>query len=183
MEKKLGIIYSSVDGQTKKISEALLHQLQRQHVKVTLFSIEDFQKSVTDFDLIIIGASVRYGKHNIKIREFVSVNKEKLSQITTAFFSVNLVARKQDKNSPETNPYLIKFLKEVEWKPTLSAVFAGKLDYRAYSFLDRLMIKIIMKFTHGPTKSDTAIEYTDWERVRSFGELVLRKLNRDPSWK
>lgn len=178
MEKKLGIIYSSVDGQTRKISEALLHQLQ-QHVEARLFSIEDFQEDVTEFDLLIIGASVRYGKHNIKIREFVSHNKESLGKITTAFFSVNLVARKEDKNSPETNPYLIKFLKEVDWKPDLPAVFAGKLDYKAYSFLDRLMIKLIMKFTHGPTRSDIAIEYTDWGRVRSFGELVLRKLNRD----
>ncbi len=34
-----------------------------------------------------------------------------------------------------------------------------------------------MILTHGPTKTDTAIEYTDWERVREFGELVFRKLN------
>ncbi|HEY9183930.1 MAG TPA: menaquinone-dependent protoporphyrinogen IX dehydrogenase [Salegentibacter sp.] len=180
MGKKIGIIYSSVDGQTKKISEALLHQIRGQHMEATLWSIEDFKEKVTDFDLLIIGASIRYGKHNIRVREFVSNNKEKLDKVITAFFSVNLVARKEEKNSPDTNPYLIKFLKEVEWEPDLPAVFAGKLDYRAYSFLDRIMIKLIMKLTHGPTKTEKAIEYTDWKRVRDFGELVLTRLERGP---
>ena len=176
MEKKLGIIYSSVDGQTKKIAEALLQDLREQKVAAKLYSIEDFEEQVTDFDLLIIGAGVRYGKHNIRVRKFVLNNKESLSLITTAFFSVNLVARKSDRNSPGTNPYLIKFLKEVNWKPDFMAVFAGKLDYRAYSMLDRIMIKLIMKLTHGPTKSDTCIEYTNWESVREFGELSLEQL-------
>lgn len=172
MEKKLGIIYSSVDGQTKKISEVLLHQLDLQGLEARIFSIEDFDEEVTAFDLLVIGASVRYGKHSPKIHRFVLDNKEKCGKITTAFFSVNLVARNSDKNSPETNPYLIKFLNEVNWKPNLQAVFAGKLDYQAYSLFDRLLIKLIMKFTHGPTKSDTPIEYTDWKRVKVFGKLI-----------
>ncbi len=139
MGKKLGIIYSSVDGQTKKISEALLQQLHQQQIAVKFYSIEDFEEEVTDFDLLILGAGVRYGEHNLRVRQFVLNNKDSLSRISTAFFSVNLVARKRDKNSPETNPYLIKFLKEVNWKPDLMSVFAGKLDYRAYSFLDRII--------------------------------------------
>ncbi|SFN69594.1 menaquinone-dependent protoporphyrinogen IX dehydrogenase [Salegentibacter flavus] len=183
MEKKLGIIYSSVDGQTRKISQALLQQLHRQQIAVKLYSIEDFEEEVTDFDLLVIGAGIRYGKHNLKVRQFVLNNKESLSRISTAFFSVNLVARKSDKNSPETNPYLIKFLKDVNWNPDMLAVFAGKLDYRAYSLLDRIMIKLIMKLTQGPTRTDTTIEYTDWKRVRDFGELVFRELYRDSSRK
>ncbi|MGY5850106.1 menaquinone-dependent protoporphyrinogen IX dehydrogenase [Salegentibacter sp. F14] len=183
MEKKVGIIYSGVDGQTKKISEALLYQLQRLQVDVILYSIENFHEKVMDFDLLIIGAGVRYGKHNVQVRRFVLNHKESLNKVTTAFFSVNLVARKKDKNSSSTNPYLINFLKEVNWKPDMLAVFAGRLDYRLYSFLDRIMIKLIMKFTNGPTRNDTAIEYTDWERVRSFGKLVLMKLEEDFNWK
>lgn len=176
MRKKIGIIYSSVDGHTKKISEVLLYQLNLQNIKVELFSLEDFNEDVTAFDLLVIGASVRYGEHNKNVRQFVLKNKNKLGKITTAFFSVNLVARKSDKNSPKTNPYLIKFLKKVSWKPDLLAVFAGKLDYSACSFWDRIMIKLIMKFTHGPTRSNTTIEFTNWEKVREFGEVTSREL-------
>jgi menaquinone-dependent protoporphyrinogen oxidase len=30
------------------------------------------------------------------------------------------------------------------------------------------MIKLIMKMTKGPTKSDKPIEFTDWDRVKDF---------------
>ena len=39
------------------------------------------------------------------------VNKEILEKKSSAFFSVNVVARKPEKNTPETNPYMQKFLK------------------------------------------------------------------------
>jgi len=45
-------------------------------------------------------------------------------------------------------------------------VLAGRLDYDSYSFVNRLMIKLIMKITKGPTKSVNPVEYTDWDRDR-----------------
>jgi menaquinone-dependent protoporphyrinogen oxidase len=42
------------------------------------------------------------------------------------------------------------------------------LDYKSYPFFDRIMIKLIMKMTKGPTKTDQPIEYTDWNRVKDF---------------
>ena len=93
----------------------------------------------------------------------------------TAFFSVNLVARKPEKSAPGTNPYVIKFFKSIDWKPDMVEVFAGMLDYQKYPFFDRIMIQLIMWMTKGPTNSDAKIEYTDWEKVREFG-VRLRTL-------
>ncbi len=45
-----------------------------------------------------------------------------------------LVARKPEKNTPETNPYLKKFLKQISWQPMELAVFAGRIDYKKKSF-------------------------------------------------
>ena len=170
MDHQIGIIYSSVDGQTKKICEKLQKLLQQNGIQAKLFSIDNFSEEITDFQSIIIGASIRYGKHNPKIERFVLENKEALGQIESAFFSVNLVARKDDKNRADTNPYLIKFLESTNWKPDKVDVFAGKLDYSLYPFFDRWMVKLIMKFTKGPTSTPKAIEYTDWDRVRKFAE-------------
>ena len=91
----------------------------------------------------------------------------------TAFFSVNLVARKPEKNRPDTNPYVIKFFKSIDWQPTLVEVFAGMLDYKKYPFFDRIMIQFIMWMTKGPTNSDAKIEYTDWDKVKEFGKRVM----------
>ena len=172
MKTKIGILYSTVDGQTLKICNLIKEVLVEKGNTVELFSIEDFDKKVTDFDKFIIGASIRYGKHNPKIIEFINKNKTDLNKTENAFFSVNLVARKPEKATPETNPYFIKFMNEIDWIPNLSAVFAGKLDYQKYPFTDRLMIQLIMWMTKGPTDSKTKIEYTDWDKVKEFGVLL-----------
>lgn len=90
-----------------------------------------------------------------------------------AFFSVNIVARKPQKNQPDTNPYLQKFLKGIRWRPKDTDVFAGKLDYPSYRFADRLMIRLIMLITGGPTDPRTVVEFTDWQRVDAFARRVI----------
>ncbi|SKB82130.1 menaquinone-dependent protoporphyrinogen oxidase [Salegentibacter holothuriorum] len=173
MKRKIGIIYSSVDGQTLKICKELSTFFNEEQIQTELCSIDSFQGDLSEFHTLIIGASIRYGKHNKKISEFVQNNKEHLNEMRTAFFSVNLVARKEDKNSPDTNPYLIKFLQKTNWKPDFVGVFAGKLDYKSYSLFDSLMIKLIMKLTDGPTKSENPIEFTNWKKVKAFGLRIL----------
>lgn len=172
MEQKIGIIYATVDGQTLKICNYIIELLRQKQKKVELYSIDDFNGNITDYDILIIGASIRYGVHNEKINKFIMNNKEELNKIKTAFFSVNLVARKPDKNLPDTNPYLVKFIEKINWRPDVLDVFAGKLDYKSYPFWDRIMIKLIMKMTKGPTKTDQPIEYTDWKRVDAFASKI-----------
>jgi len=169
---KIGILYSTVDGQTLKICNELKETLVQKDNTVELFSIEDFDGKISDFDKFVIGSSIRYGKHNSKIIEFINQHKQELDNTKNAFFSVNLVARKPEKASPETNPYFIKFLKEINWIPKKSAVFAGKLDYQKYSFTDRLMIRLIMWMTKGPTNPKTVMEYTDWNKVKEFAIIL-----------
>ncbi|NQW37490.1 MAG: menaquinone-dependent protoporphyrinogen IX dehydrogenase [Flavobacteriales bacterium] len=169
MDTKTVIIYASTDGQTLKICNALRAQLQQNNQKIDLFSIEDFNEKITNYDKIIIGASIRYGVHNKNIIDFINTHKEQLNNKKTAFFSVNLVARKPEKNTPSTNPYVVKFFKTIDWKPTIVEVFAGKLDYQKYPFFDKIMIQFIMWMTKGPTNSDAKIEYTNWEKVKAFG--------------
>ena len=178
MKQKVGIIYSSVDGHTLKICKKLCDVFNEQQIQVELYAVDDFKANLADFHTVVIGASIRYGKHSDKIFEFLKQHKQPLSRIKTAFFSVNLVARKEDKNSPDTNPYMIKFLKKTNWKPDFISVFAGKLDYKSYSFLDKLMIKLIMKLTHGPTKTEKPIEFTNWERVVAFGREICEDYHK-----
>jgi menaquinone-dependent protoporphyrinogen oxidase len=52
------------------------------------------------------------------------------------------------------------------------AVFGGKLNYPAYGVLDRLMIRLIMKITGGPTDPATVVVFTDWEQVDDFARVI-----------
>ena len=85
---------------------------------------------------------------------------------------MNVVARKENKNKPETNPYLIKFLNKISWQPKILDVFAGKIDYPKYKFLDKYAIKFIMWITKGPTDTSKVYEFTDWNRVKTFAEKL-----------
>ena len=92
----------------------------------------------------------------------------------SAFFSVNVVARKPEKNTPETNPYMKKFLKISNWKPDKLGVFAGKVNYPNYGFFDKYIIRLIMFITKGPTDTSKSFEFTDWSKVEDFArELSL----------
>jgi menaquinone-dependent protoporphyrinogen oxidase len=168
------IVYSSTDGQTLKICHELQTIIeQQQHHQVVLVPVDQADRiNVSNFDKIVIGASIRYGHHNPKIHTFIEQNRLLLDSKPNAFFSVNVVARKPEKCTPETNPYLRKFLKRIPLKPKVLAVFAGKLDYPSYKVFDRTVIRLIMWMTNGPTDPNTVVEYTDWDQVEAFGKLI-----------
>ena len=171
--KKTAIIYSSTDGHTVKICEKIIEIIKHESI-ISLSSIEEADSlDLESFDFILVGASIRYGNHKANLFSFIKNNLESLNKKDTAFFNVNAVARKKDKNTPATNPYLIKFLKKVAWKPTLLEVFAGKISYPKYHFFDKHMIRFIMWMSKGPTDPSKVFEFTDWKKVESFGKKVL----------
>jgi menaquinone-dependent protoporphyrinogen oxidase len=89
-----------------------------------------------------------------------------------ALVSVNLSAHKTGKTTSTGNPYLRKTIARHKLAPGVSAAFAGKLDYRRYSWRDRQIIRFIMLLTGGPTDLATCIEYTSWEAVDAFTEQI-----------
>ncbi len=167
------IIYSTTDGHTKNICERLQDVMEQQAHEVTLVSMNDNpQLDLSLFDKIVIGASIRYGKHRPEVVEYINRNAQLLASKPGAFFSVNVTARKPDKNTPETNPYMPKFLKQINWQPNELAVFAGKIDYQRYTFFDRTMIRFIMWMTKGPTDRNAVVDFTDWQAVEKFGKVL-----------
>ena len=121
-----------------------------------------------NYERIVIGASIRYGKYNSKIFKLINKNLNILENKQSSFFSVNVVARKQEKNTPGTNPYIKKFYLSSRWKPKKIEVFAGKVDYPNYNFINKIIIKFIMYVTKGPTDTSQSYEFTDWDKVKQF---------------
>lgn len=167
------LIYSTTDGHTLKICKRLQQVIKLQGHRVKLVAINSQPDvDLKLFDKVVIGASIRYGKHRPQVYEFIKRNEKVLESKPNVFFSVNIVARKPEKNRPETNPYVKKFLKKTSWQPKELAVFAGKLDYQKYGFWDRQMIRLIMWITNGPTNPKTVVEFTNWAEVEVLGQRI-----------
>ena len=164
------IVYSSTDGHTKKICEVIKNNITHREGTNIVPLNEAFKLNLNKYNQIIVGASIRYGKHSKKLYKFINLNKNILDQKQCAFFSVNVVARKPDKNTAETNPYINKFLKISKWKPNKISVFAGKVDYPNYNFFDKYIIKFIMFITKGPTDVSQSYDFTDWSKVDEFSK-------------
>ena len=175
--KTILITYSTTDGQTKLICEKIKSILENTFI-VDLRSIKSIKENLEvlnkSFSYVIVGASIRYGKHSNDVYEFIENNIDFLESSNNAFFSVNVVARKSEKNIPETNPYIKKFLKLSNWSPKKLAVFAGKVDYPKYRFIDKYMIRLIMWITNGPTDISKTYEFTNWDEVEEFAHEIKK---------
>ncbi|MTD39125.1 menaquinone-dependent protoporphyrinogen IX dehydrogenase [Erwinia sp. CPCC 100877] len=169
------ILFSTRDGQTREIAASIASGLKEQGIDAELQNLHRVETLEWElYDRVVIGASIRYGHFHPALMDFVKKHTAQLNALPGAFFSVNLVARKPEKRTPQTNSYTRKFLLASPWRPDLSAVFAGALRYPCYRWFDRLMIRLIMKMTGGETDTTKEVVYTDWNRVTDFAYEVAR---------
>lgn len=167
---KILFLYSTREGQTQKILQHIATQFDGD--ECDFLNIHDMPiVDITHYDKVLVGASIRYGRLNKKLYQYIEKNCAALSKAKSAFICVNLTARKEQegKDTPEGSIYIKTFLKKSPWQPQLIGVFAGALLYPHYKFIDKMMIKFIMKLTGGETDTRREIEYTNWEKVNFFG--------------
>jgi menaquinone-dependent protoporphyrinogen oxidase len=181
------LLYSSVYGLSRRICERIAARLTAHGEDVHLAALTE--TALTDatvstgatgstvdpaaFDAIVIGASIKHGKHHPTVLPFLRAQQKVLESRPSALFSVNLVARKPGKNTPQTNPYLQALLAQSPWKPKLLGVFAGELDYARYSAVDKQLMRFVMWINRGPTDPSTKVTFTDWNEVDRFAAQVL----------
>lgn len=176
------LLYHGIYGHTHKVCESIRAELLATGREVEMVPIGDASGlELERYAIIVIGAAIRNGKHSPAVLAFIRQHQTLLGSKPNAFFSVNLVARKPAKNTPQTNPYVKAFLARSPWQPQLVGVFAGNLDYQRYRLSDRYIIRFIMMLTGGPTDLHTKVEFTDWDEVRRFAGQVGALADGAPS--
>ena len=168
------LLYSTNYGLSKTICETMQASLHEKGQRAEVEPLVGHSADPKAFDAIVIGASIKHGKHHPSVLEFIRANQPLLESRPSALFSVNLVARKPAKSTPQTNPYLRRFLARCPWKPKLNGVFAGELDYSRYGPVDKVMMRFVMWINKGPTDFSTKVQFTNWDEVERFaGKVAL----------
>jgi menaquinone-dependent protoporphyrinogen oxidase len=169
---KVLVLYMSRGGHTARIARRLCESIVETGVEAGMMDLTEASHEGVDwarFDVVALGAPVLYGSYDRQVFEFVAANRAALESRPNSFFNVSVVARTPEKATVEGNRYMQKFLQLSPWRPQDLKVIAGKVDYPAWAWYERLMIQLIMKYTNGPTDPRSVIDYTDWNDVRAYG--------------
>lgn len=175
---RVAIVFQTRYGQTEKIAQRLADQLKSSGHEVTLLPIRKrvIPPSVSEFDMVLIGAPVYAGRYPPTLLNWVSRQNEALNRLSCGFFSVSLnAADPRPKARREDDRLLREFLEQSGLHPEWVASLAGALHYRKYNLLIRYMMKRISAKAKGPTDTSRDHEMTDWARVDAFASAVAAK--------
>ena len=132
---KILIIYASKNGVAKKSAEKLESELSATN-EVSLYDINDAPPSPENFDVIILGGSIRMTRLNKKLKAYMKTHLSIISQKHSAFFICCGIIRDFDDYKATELPSKIKFSLGVE-------CFGGELKPDKVRGFDKMVIKMM----------------------------------------
>jgi menaquinone-dependent protoporphyrinogen oxidase len=109
-------------------------------------------------------------------------NFRKLNAMPTAFISVCLgVLQHEPKVDRELQTIVAAFLRSTSWQPLETKVVAGALKYTRYNFVERWLMKRIVRKAGGDTDTSRDYEYTDWADLQLFADRFSARLTVAPA--
>ena len=174
--KNVLVLYWSHDGHTARVSRTICETIRAEGHNAEMMSVIEADREGVDlsrFDVLILGAAIRYGRFNKTFVQFVNKHATEIDAKPNSFFNITLIARKPEKATLEGNVYARKFVQNSLWKPREVKCIAGRVDYPNWSWFDAVQIQLIMSMTKGPTDRTVVRDYTDWDDVRAYARHCL----------
>lgn len=173
------IVYSSKHGHTERIVRRIAATLEDSGAAVTLRAASVWRAGPEPaaFDAVVIGGSVRFGRHATALRRYVTRHLETLAGLPTAFLSVSGAAAGFAPHAKrEADRYAATLLDTTGWRPRWIETFAGEVCYTRYNPLLRHVMKKISE--KGGLEVDTSRDwdYTDWSAVEAFADRLVDEL-------
>jgi menaquinone-dependent protoporphyrinogen oxidase len=177
------VLYATRDGHSRTVAARIAERLAVDRMPATVGDLAEAIPSPMDLaaaPLVVLVAAVRYGRHLPEAGRLLAALAKLSPPPPLALASVNLTARKPDKATAETNPYLRKLISASPVRPALAIAVAGRLDYPCYRWWDRQIIRLIMWLTDGPTDPNTCVVYTSWRAVDDFADRLVELTSHAP---
>jgi menaquinone-dependent protoporphyrinogen oxidase len=166
--RKLLILYGTTEGQTRKIAEHLADKARALDYTCELYDAATVPANInpSQFDRVIVAASVHAERHQPAVAEFVRWHLHALERTQSAFFSVSLSAAGDAEERYDAWEYTRRFLSDVDWHPAQVHIVAGALRFSEQNYFKRWAMRRLAKDRHADRKNDC--EYTDWSELNLF---------------
>ena len=168
---KVLIVYATKNGASKEACQILSDVLYKR-TEVTLVDINDTLPSPSDFDVVVVGGSIRMGKLNSKLKSYIKENKETLSSMHSAAFICCGIGKNFDDYRVMQLPKDINFSLGVHY-------FGGQLKPdRIKGKLDKFIVKAMRESiaAQDPEKSDyyrNELPELMPDTIRALAERIL----------
>ena len=149
---KILILYATKNGATRECAEMLTEKLEKKH-DVTVVSVReaDTLPSPKDFDVAIIGSSVRMGAINKRIRKYIKANVDALSQMHTAVFLCCGNADNFDEYVALSLPKRLELSLGAHY-------FGGEMKPEKLHGIDKLIIKMVRSSIHDKNFENSSLD-------------------------
>jgi len=164
MNNRVLVTYASYFGSTADVAATIGETLGANGITVDIKPINE-NPQINGYQAVLIGSAVQYATWLPEAVDFVKTNRQELSQLPVAFFSVHIQNTGGDEASRRNR---LAYLDEVRpfAQPVSEGFFAGKFDRRGAA----LMIPgLIARFV-------PPLDFRKWKIIRAWAENVEPKL-------
>jgi menaquinone-dependent protoporphyrinogen oxidase len=169
--------YASVEGQTRKIAEAVGAAIEAAEDRALLFDITSGgEYAVSHPEAAILCAPVHAARYPAAFSDFVRQEANWLKSIPTAFVSVSLLIRSEfEEERDEARHFPDRLFEDSGWTPGAVHHAAGALRYQEYDFFKRWIIRRMAEHENAPTDVSRDHEFTDWSALSRFVTAFVKQ--------
>lgn len=157
------IAAASKHGSTNQIAQVIADELKSSGANAQLLPLKQIE-DIDEFDAVLLGSAVYYGKWRKEAKKFAEQNSETLKRKAVWLFSSGPLGE----NDPHAEDLPLKIDELIEMTGARGhTVFIGSLDKDKLGFAEKLIIKGV-KAPYG--------DFRDWNAIRGWAAEIAESL-------
>lgn len=170
MTDRILVTYATRTGSTAEVADAIASRLCDAGLSAEARPVTEVT-NLEGYSGAVLGSAVRFASWLPEMTDFVSANRDALSAMPVAFFTMHMLAFG---DGPAAVEERAKYTAEARdlITPTDEVFFEGMIDPARLSFLDRLAVRLV-KSPFGDRR--------DWERIWAWTDGLALRFAPEPT--
>jgi menaquinone-dependent protoporphyrinogen oxidase len=170
MERKLLVAYATRTGTTAEVADAIARRLCDAGLPSEVRSVSEVT-SLEDYSGAVLGSAVRYASWLPEMTDFIAANRETLSKLPVAFFTMHMLALGDDPAAVAERAKYTAGARDLI-TPVDEVFFEGMIDPARLSFFDRIAVRLV---------KSPVDDRRDWDRIAGWTDGLVPRLSSAPA--